>query len=139
MAEEPNGELIADQIKSGELDGNLVMLLEAIRVRFTNGPTAQRWKISHREAEFKQGDLTMKEARLVERITGTSWANLNPTTSATECMAIIAACLHVRDGKALTFTREGAAGEAWDEASSLNMEETIAAISSYEVESAPKP
>jgi hypothetical protein len=63
---------------------------------------------------------------------------LNPLTTGGECLAIVAACLHSRHGKALRFTREGPSGEAWDLASRIPVAKAVESISSYEVERAPK-
>lgn len=134
----PDVGLIKDWIKSGELDGSLVEIVETVRLRFDNGGTAQRWKITHDLGEFTEDDLTLGEARLVERISGTNWGLLNPVASASECVAIIAACLHTRHRKSLKFTRDGPQGEAWDLASKMTARDAVAAISAYEVEAAPK-
>lgn len=135
---EEETETLIEAVKAGDHDGHLVDIIEAVRLRFEFGTTAQRWKIEHDGETFTEEDITLGEARLVERMCGTNWGLLNPVSSASECMAIIAACLHARQGKTLKFGREGASGEAWDEAAKLTAKDAVAAISSYEVERAPK-
>lgn len=137
MAEEEIADVIG-QIKAGDFDGHLVRVIEAVRLRFTHGGRAQKWKITYDGQEIRQDDLTMGEVRVVEKITGLTWAALDPTTSGLECMAIIAAHLHVRHGKSLKVTRDDPVGEAWDIVSALPMEETIASIGAYEVSAPPK-
>lgn len=126
----PDIGLIVDQIKSGEYDGELVKLIEAIRARFEHGTTQQRWKITWEDREFTEDDLTLAEASTVEKLTGTSWGLLNPVSSAQECQSIIAACLHHRDGVKLV--------EAAKTAGAIPAGEAVRAISAYEVEAAPK-
>lgn len=126
----PDVGLIVDQIKSGEFDGQLVQLIEAIRVRFENGTTTQRWKIVWDGREFTEDDLTLAEASTVEKLTGTSWGLLNPVSSAQECQSIIASCLHHRDGTKLV--------DAAKIAGAIPAAEAVKAISAYEVDAAPK-
>lgn len=117
-------------IKGGDLDGHLVELLEAIQLRFAHGTTEQKWKVTFDGDVFTQDDLTLAEAATVERITKQSWANLNPVVSATECQAIIAACLHHRQGLKIA--------DAMAKVGAMTTEDAVASIGSYEVDRAPK-
>lgn len=130
MEDTPDVGAVVDQIKSGDYDGQLVTLIEAVRTRFENGTTAQRWKIDYQDRIFTEDDLTLAEAATVEKITGTSWGLLNPVSSANECQSIIAACLHHRDGLKMV--------DAMKQAGSLTAAEAVKAISAYEVDVAPK-
>lgn len=138
-----DSDAIIESVKAGDFDGHLVELIEAVRLRFQFGTSQQKWKLTYRTGddthEVLEDDLTLGEARLVEKITLTDWGMLNPASSGTECLAIIAACLHTRHGMTLTFTRDGPSGDAWNEASKVTATEAAEAISSYEVERAPKP
>ena len=125
-----NAAEVVDLIISGQADGHLVAILEAVRKRFQHGSTEQKWKIEFDGDVFTQDDLTLAEAATVEKLTGTTWAQLNPTVSAQECQCIIAACLHHRQG--LTVK------EAMARAGAMTTEDAVAAIGSYEVERAPK-
>lgn len=130
MEDTPDVGAVVDQIKSGDYDGQLVTLIEAVRTRFENGTTAQRWKIDYRDRVFTEDDLTLAEAATVEKITGTSWGLLNPVSSANECQSIIAACLHHRDGLKMV--------DAMKQAGELTAQDAVKAISAYEVDVAPK-
>ena len=130
MEDTPDVGAVVDQIKSGDYDGQLVTLIEAVRTRFENGTTAQRWKIDYQDRIFTEDDLTLAEAATVEKITGTSWGLLNPVSSANECQSIIAACLHHRDGLKMV--------DAMKQAGALTAAEAVKAISAYEVDVAPK-
>lgn len=121
---------IVEEIKAGGLDGQLVEILEAVRLRFLHGSTQQRWKVTYDGAEIVQDSLTLAEAAFVERTVGTSWAHINPVNSAGECQAIIAMHLHLREG----MKRADAVAQA----GKMNLEDAVAAVSSYEVERAPK-
>lgn len=130
MEDTPDVGAVVDQIKSGDYDGQLVTLIEAVRTRFENGTTAQRWKIDYQDRIFTEDDLTLAEAATVEKITGTSWGLLNPVSSANECQSIIAACLHHRDGLKMV--------DAMKQAGELTAQDAVKAISAYEVDVAPK-
>lgn len=142
MAEVTDSEAVVESVKAGDHDGHLVAIIEAVRLRFTFGGTQQKWKLTYTcdgdTFEVLEDDLNLGEARIVERLVGTDWGTLNPASSGSECLAIIAACLHARHGKTLKFTRDGPAGEAWDLASQVTATEAAEAISAYEVERAPK-
>lgn len=142
MADLTDSDAVLESIKAGDHDGHLVDVIEAVRLRFEFGGTRQKWKLSYKvdgtSYEVREDDLTLGESRLVERLTGTNWGLLNPASSGSECLAIIAACLHDRHGKTLKFTRDGPSGEAWDLASKVTATEAAESISSYEVERAPK-
>lgn len=121
---------VVDAVMDGQLDGHLVEVLEAVRTRFQHGSTEQKWRISFDGDVFTQDDLTLAEAATVEKLTGTTWAQLNPTVSAQECQCIIAACLHHRQAMPVK--------DAMAKAGSMTTEDAVAAIDSYEVERAPK-
>lgn len=117
-------------IKSGDYDMSLVKIIEACRDRFAHGNTAQRWAIEYEGETFTQDDLTLAEARTVEKETGGTWAFLNPAGSAQHCIAVVVACLHHRHGLKIN--------EARDKVGGWTVEDAVKAITSYEVEVAPK-
>jgi hypothetical protein len=125
-----DAEELVEAIKGGDYDGNLVKIIEAVRMRFEYGTVAQRWKIIYDGETYTEDDLTLNEASTVERLTGTNWGLLNPVSSAQECQAIIAACLHHRQGVKLS--------DASKQAGQMSAKDAVAAITSYEVEAAPK-
>lgn len=126
----PDPEPLLEQIKAGDYDGSLVAIVEAVRMRFTYGPVATRWKIEYEGETFTEEDLTLTEAATVENQTATSWGHLNPISSATECQAIIAACLHHRQNVPLK--------DALFKVGQMTANEAVAAISQYEVDAPPK-
>lgn len=92
--ESPNGEQLALAIKTGAYDPHLLDLADAIAKRFTHSDTAKRWRFDwtspdgeHR-IEVTEDDLTVDEAAKIEKITGKSWAELNPMRSANHARAI---------------------------------------------------
>ncbi len=130
MDEELTAEQVADAIKQGDFDGDLIPLLEAVRMRFQHGTTEQKWKVVYEGEDITQDSLTLAEASFVEKQCATSWAYINPVNSAGECQAIIAMHLHFRQGKLRK--------EAIEEAGRMNLEDAVAAVGSYEVDKAPK-
>lgn len=121
---------LIESVKAGEYDGHLVDLIEAIRDRFQFGTTEQKWKITFEDEEITQDSLTLAEAASVEKMSGQSWAYLNPVNSARECLAIVTATLvhrhHMREVDAKAKVGK------W------TVEDAVAAVGSYEVERAPK-
>jgi hypothetical protein len=142
MADLTDTEAVLESIKAGDHDEQLVGIIEAVRLRFTYGSVAQKWKLAYtaddEDFEVREDDLTLGESRTVERLAGTNWGLLNPASTSSECLAIIAACLHHRHGKALKHTRDGPSGEAWDLASKVTATQAAEAISAYQVDTAPK-
>lgn len=144
MADEPDPEIaeVLEAVKAGDFDFHLGDLIEAVRLRFQFGTTRQKWRYTYRvdgEAlEVREDDLTLAEARLVERLTGMDWEALSPGSSAAQCLAVHAACLHARHGRDLRFGREGPSGSAWEEAGTVTAAEAADNIGFYEVERAPK-
>lgn len=130
MDEQPTPAEVIGAIKAGDYDGQLVELVEAVRARFQNGSTEQKWKVTYDGEEILQDSLTLAEAATVEKLASTSWAYLSPVNSARECQAVIAAFLHHRKGVRLA--------EAVSQAGALNLEAAVAAVGSYEVQRAPK-
>ena len=58
----PSGQDIAQHIAAGDLDGELVDLLEVIQARFMEGASSMRWVISFDGLEVAEDDLTLDEA-----------------------------------------------------------------------------
>lgn len=143
MAAEPTEtEAVVESVTAGDYDGHLHEILDAIRLRLQFGTTAFKWSLSYdhdgETYEVKETDISLGEARLVEKLTGNDWGMLNPTASADECVSIIAACLHSRHGQTLKFTVAGPSGDAWDAATSIPAEAAVQAITGFEVERPPK-
>lgn len=118
--------VIIDAIAEGRYDGNLVDIAIAVRKRLTDGPTTSRWTLTCDGREFTEDDLTLGIARTIEAETGTNWLNLNPTKSATDCIAIVAGILHHRDG--IPYEEADAQAAGW------GVIATVQSISAYEVE-----
>lgn len=126
----PNPDALVEAIKSGDYDGHLVDLIEAIRARFQFGTTEQKWKVDYDGDTITQDSLTLAEASTVEKLSGQSWAYLNPVNSARECQAIISAFLiHRRNMREVDAKRESG---------KLTVEAAVESVGSYEVERAPK-
>jgi hypothetical protein len=89
-------ERVADGIRAGEFDGHLGLFQEAMRERVLSQATSMRWKLTHPLVTVTEDDLTLGEAEMVERVTGQSWAQIDPYTSARECRAILSVCLQSR-------------------------------------------
>lgn len=132
--DEPTPDVPADDlveaVRAGLYDGHLVELIESIRDRFQFGTTEQKWKVDYDGDEITQDSLTLQEAATVEKLSGQSWAYLNPVNSARECLAIITAFLvHRRNMREV---------DAKAQAGKLTVEDAVASVSSYEVKRAPK-
>lgn len=92
------GQDIAQRIAVGELDDALGAIYDAMQSRFSEGAVGLTWSINMPDLgiEIAEDDLTIDEAMLIERMTGTTWANIDPVRSAADCRAVLAACLSQR-------------------------------------------
>jgi hypothetical protein len=127
----PSGQDIAQHIAAGDLDGELSTVLEAIQMRFAEGAAAMTWSINLPDLDLviHENDLTLNEAMLIEKMLGTTWANIEPVTSASHCRAILAVCLSQR--------QELTPDEANDKLKALRVVELLSAIKRTEVSPAP--
>ena len=127
----PSGQYIAQHIAAGDLDGELGTVLEAIQTRFAEGAAAMTWaiKLPELDLEIHENDLTLNEAMLIEKMIGTTWANIEPVTSASHCRAILAVCLSQR--------QDLTAEEASDKLKTLKVVDLLSAIKRTEVNPAP--
>lgn len=86
------------EILSGRHDQDLSGLVQAVRERVRQEQTlAWRWKITLGDDEWTEETVTLAEIQVVEKVTGKSWLELNPTTSAVHLAAYMYAHL-VRGG-----------------------------------------
>jgi hypothetical protein len=92
----PSGQDIAQHIAAGDLDGELVALLEVIQARFMEGASSMRWLIEFDGLEVAEDDLTLDEAFSIEKAAGCNWSEIEPVRSAAHCRAIIGVCLGTR-------------------------------------------
>lgn len=120
---------LISEIAAGKMDGHLAEIQEAMRERVLSQATSMRWKITHPEVEVREDDLALEEAVMIERITGQSWATIDPYSSAMECHAILAVCLQKRCGK----TPADAAAIV----GKIPVTEAAAMLSTYEVMAGP--
>lgn len=93
-----NGQEIAQRIAVGELDDAIGAIYEALQARFSDGAVGLSWSIDMPDLgiEIAEDDLTIDEAILIEKMTGTTWASIDPVRSAADCRAVLAACLSQR-------------------------------------------
>lgn len=84
---------IVAEIADGRLDGHLFDLLSAVQLRVVAGATAFLWKIEWDDLTVTEEDITLGELVVAERIAGRNWSQLNPSTSAGNCRAVLIATL----------------------------------------------
>ena len=127
----PSGQDIAQHIAAGDLDGELGVVLDAIQMRFAEGAAAMTWSINLPELDLDihENDLTLNEAMLIEKMIGTTWANIEPVTSASHCRAILAVCIAQR--------QDLTADEASEKLKDLKVVDLLSAIKRTEVSPAP--
>lgn len=121
-------DLIAE-IKAGRMDGHLADVQEAMRERVLSQATSMRWQLNHPDVQVREDDLTLEEAEMIERVTGMSWATIDPYSSAVECRAILTVCLQKRCGKT--------PAEAAAITGKIPVTEATELLSTYEVTAGP--
>jgi hypothetical protein len=104
--------------------------VNACRDRALHGQRELRWRISLNGDTWDEDTVTIGEIRMVERTTGTNWAELSPLVSADVATAFFIAHWHKVGGMELA--------EAWDKVEAINAKAVIDAVSEYEVEASGK-
>lgn len=124
-----SGQDIAQRIASGEYDGDLSGILEAMQLRFSQGNVAMKWQIDYEDLHVQEDDLTLDEAFLIEKIAGCTWGDIDPVSSAAHCRAILAACMSER----LNITVE----QAQDRLKTIKVVDLLQSIKRVEITPAP--
>lgn len=95
-----NGQEVAQRIVAGDLDDGIGAIYEALQARFSDGTVGLTWsiKMPALDVEITEDDLTIDEAMLIEKVTGTNWAQIDPVRSAADARAILAVSLSQRNG-----------------------------------------
>ncbi|GEM_PF-1741291 len=128
MADDPAASTCAS-ILSGDLDGHLADVLASIVKRQQSGFSTMRWRLRIDDVEITEDDMTLAEAKTVEKITSLSWVMIEPTRSAVHMSAILVAAAHHRDGLTVEAAEERV------DAHTAN--EIMGALDQYEVNPSP--
>ena len=81
------------RIASGDADGQLTGILEAVQSRVLDGAATFQWQINWDGLEISENDLTLDEALSIEAATGATWSNIEPLRSAAHCKSILKVCM----------------------------------------------
>jgi hypothetical protein len=119
----------AQELAAGRHDDRIGDLMKVITDRMQEASVVMAWRITVGGLSVRDDDLTLKESDLIERGTGQNWQSLNPTTSAQDCLAILAVLYHTRLGLD--------ADEAAAEAGKLTLGEITRAITTEQVNAGP--
>jgi hypothetical protein len=125
----PSAQDIAQWIAAGDLDGDLVAILESIQLRFADGMASMRWVIDFDGLVVTEDDLTLDEAFAIEKAAGCNWSEIEPVRSAAHCRAIVGVCLGTR----LNLT----ASEVEEKLAAMKVSELLKGIRREEVNPAP--
>lgn len=128
MADNPAAGTCAS-ILAGEFDGHLADVLAAIVKRQQSGFSSMRWRLRLDGVEITEDDMTLAEAKTVEKITNLSWVTIEPTRSAVHMSAILVAAAHHRDGLSIE--------EAEERVDAHSANEIMGALDQYEVNPSP--
>lgn len=123
---------VIDGIMSGDFDGQLALVVDAVRRRAEDRQDPLRWRITIGDDEWDEDSLTVGEMAVVELVARKPWAQIEPPyDSASSFAAYVVAHLHKVRGLSLD--------DAIKQAETLPVAEAIKAISKYEVvPAAPK-
>lgn len=92
------GERVAAQLLSGELDGELKAVSEALGERVKAGVGLVRWRVDLPDLSVTQDEITLGEAVSFERATGLTWGEMEPLGSAEHAAAILLCLYQSRNG-----------------------------------------
>lgn len=93
-------EPIIEAVVAGELDVDLMHVLNALNQRLVDLNASTMWAISlpDLDLEVTEDDLSLGEYEDLEKQTGRSWATINPVIRAGDAVAIVAVTLRHRHG-----------------------------------------
>jgi len=96
----PSGQDIAQWIAAGDLDFELSAVYDALSARFSEGAVGLTWSvvIPDLDVSISEDDLTIDEAMMIEKMTGTTWASIDPVRTAADARAVLAVALSQRCG-----------------------------------------
>lgn len=86
------------EIAAGRHDDRIGELLNVVTDRMKEATVVMAWRLHIGDLNVRDDELTLAESDLIERGTGQNWAALNPTSSAQDCLAIVAVLYHTRLG-----------------------------------------
>lgn len=117
-------------IEAGDYDENLADLVVACQTRAQKTGSTFRWRITigdKPDQTWDEDSLTVGEMRIVERITSSSWAEIQgPLSSAENAAAFMIAHFTKVDG--LEFT------EAVEKADKFTVNQIVKAVTEYQVD-----
>lgn len=87
---------VGEAIAGGELDADLLDIVEAVRLRLIAAKVETKWVLAWDGHEWPQESVTMGEARMIERLTKQSWAQVDPLGSAEHLAAFLVTLIHHR-------------------------------------------
>jgi len=120
---------IIDGITSGDHDGGIAKIADAVAARVKTGQVTIHWRIDLGDVHVGEEDLTLDEAYKIEAESGTNWQAINPTRSARDCRALLKVLLQTRGGLE--------AHAADDRLAHLTVTEVLDAISLHDEVDAP--
>lgn len=87
---------VRELIASGDLDGDLVDVIEWVRDRLIAAQIETRWVFRWDGHEWPQESVTMGEARMIQRLTGLKWHMIDPLDDAEHLAAFFVSLIHHR-------------------------------------------
>jgi len=129
-AKQSPAERVASQIRKGDMDAQIELIVNAISERVMEGAVALRWRVSLDGIEASEDDLTLGEAEMLERLLGVRWGEMDPLTSAEHATALLVVILTERQDVPLDEARKRVAA--------YPVRQILSAITRYLVEDPPK-
>lgn len=128
-AKKTPGERAVADVTAGRCDDELVDILNAINRRATMTSVARRWRVNFDGVSLSEDDLTLDEAVQIEDAAGTTWAMINPMSTAKHCRAIL---------RVMLTSRGSLSGDQADERlAKATVTEIMGALELYGVQPAP--
>lgn len=123
-------ERAASQIRKGDMDAQIELIVNAISERVMDGSVALRWRVDLDGIQASEDDLTLGEAEMLERLLKVRWGEMDPLTSAEHATALLVVILTHRQDVPLDEARERVA--------KYPVKQILSAITRYSVEDPPK-
>lgn len=109
-AKQTAAERAASQIRKGDMDAEIHLIVNAVTDRVSSGEVTLNWRIDLEDLSASEEDLTLGEAEMLEKILGCTWGEMDPLTSAEHATALLRVLLTERLGLPLEEARDRVKG-----------------------------
>lgn len=121
---------VVAEILAGRYDGSLLVVVEAVQKRLTDGPGQTRWRVTYDDLVVTEESVTVGEIRKLEKLLGVGWMQIDPQTSGEHFAGLLTILLCSR--------KDMKPKDATDLVEAIPMGDLLSHLDQYELTPAPK-